>query len=126
LNVVSDMVQPCSVTTMAKMDGTDAGVETRAPSWGRWLRYIIIRQLWLHFVRGYWTADIGVTINCAEMNNMNCESVVRYTRLKYHVQWGSSALQSLGVAWSAWDFRYKVNKLSGGSALYNGGFEVWW
>jgi len=40
LNVVSDMVQPCSVTTMAKMDGADAGVETRAPSWGKWLRYI--------------------------------------------------------------------------------------
>jgi len=39
-------------------------------------------KLRIHTVRGYSTADMRVIANCTEMDNLNCNRNVPYTRLK--------------------------------------------
>ena len=83
---MEDLKMQAQTTSGGKCRTKNAEAETCASTFGGRLRYVIISRLRLHNVRGYSAAELCVTMNCAEMYNMNCERNVTYTRLKLHVQ----------------------------------------
>ena len=49
----------------------NAEAETLAPTSGRCVHYVVIRKLSLHNIRGYWAAELCVTMKCANIYSVN-------------------------------------------------------